>query len=170
MVQISTLPHYGPVPEVRPIGTASVDAVVHVSTLPHRFNFAERVDRFVGIPYDVRHMDCADLVLLVQHELFGREVLLPGKRPRPLRADEQDAAIKAYAAQLAYPVINPVDGDAVLMREIGAAHAGHIGTYFFLNFTPYVLHTTSLLGASVLHRMQDLSATGLAVEGFYRWK
>jgi hypothetical protein len=128
------------------------------------------VDRFVGIPYGVRHMDCADLALLVQRELFRRDVLLAGKRPRPLRGDEQAQAIRAYTAQLADPVIDPCDGDAVLMRELGAATAGHIGTYFFLNFTPYVLHTTALLGASVLHRLQDLSATGLKVEGFYRWK
>lgn len=128
------------------------------------------VDRFIGIPYDARHMDCADLALMVQRELFGREVLLPGKRPRPLRPNEQDAAIAAYSAQLADPVEQPWDGDAVLMREIGAQTAGHIGTYFFLNYTRYVLHTTALLGASVLHRLQDLPATGLKVEGFYRWK
>jgi hypothetical protein len=133
-------------------------------------DFLMDVDRFIGIPYDMRHMDCADLALLVQRELFGREVVLPGKRPRPLRSADQGSVIAAYTAQLADPVINPVDGDAVLMREIGAATAGHIGTYFFLNFTPYVLHTTACLGASVLHRMQDLSATGLTLEGFYRWK
>ena len=128
------------------------------------------VDRFIGIPYDARHMDCADLAILVQRELFGREVLLAGKRPRPMRGDEQAQAIRAYTAQLAYPVINPVDGDAVLMRELGASAAGHIGTHFFIDFTPYVLHTTALLGGSVLHRMRDLSATGLTLEGFYRWK
>ena len=128
------------------------------------------VDRFIGIPYDARHMDCADLAILIQCELFGRDVLLAGKRPRPMRGDEQAQAIRAYTAQLADPVINPRDGDAVLMREAGAQAAGHIGTYFFLNFTPYVLHTTALLGASVLHRMQDLSGTGLTLEGFYRWK
>lgn len=128
------------------------------------------VDRFIGIPYDARHMDCADLVLLVQRELFGRCVHLPGKRPRPLRPAEQDVAIAAYRAQLADHVDSPLDGDAVLMREIGADIAGHIGTYFFINFTPCVLHTTAYLGGSVLHRLQDLSATGLTVEGFYRWK
>lgn len=170
MVRISTLPHYGPAPEVRPIGTAPVDAVVHITTLPHRIDFAERVDRFIGIPYDARHMDCADLALLVQRELFGRDVVIAGKRPRPMRDDAQAQAIRAYTAQLADAVINPADGDAVLMREIGTSQAGHIGTYFFLNFTPYVLHTTALLGASVLHRMQDLSGTGLTLEGFYRWK
>ena len=128
------------------------------------------VDRFIGIPYDARRMDCADLAMLVQRELFGREVLLPGKRPRPLHPDEQDAAIAAYRVQLADPVTAPEDGDVVLMREIGARTAGHIGTYFFCNYTQYVLHTTALLGASVLHTLRDLSGTGLKVEGFYRWK
>lgn len=128
------------------------------------------VDRFVGIPYDARRMDCADLAILVQRELFGREVLLAGKRPRPLHPDEQDAAIAAYRVQLADPVAVPRDGDLVLMREVGSHSAGHIGTYFFLNYMPWVLHTTALLGASVLHPVRDLSGTGLKVEGFYRWK
>lgn len=170
MVHISTLPYHGIIPDVRPIGVAPADAVVHIAPLGLGINLADKVSSFVGIPYDARHMDCADLSLLVQRELFGRDVVLAGKRPRPVRDDEQAQAIRSYAAQLAYSVINPQDGDAVLMREIGAANAGHIGTYFFLNFTPYVLHTTALLGASVLHRMQDLSATGLTLEGFYRWK
>ena len=128
------------------------------------------LDRFTGIPSDARCMDCADLAMLVQRELFGREVLLPGKRPRPLHPDEQDAAIAAYRAQLADPVVTPRDGDLVMMREIGAHTAGHIGTYFFRNYTPCVLHTTALLGFSVLHMLRDLSGTGLKVEGFYRWK
>ena len=128
------------------------------------------VDRFVGIPYDLRRMDCADLAILVQRELFGRTVLLPGKRPRPVREGEQAQAIHAMAAQLADPVAQPQDGDAVLMRDAGQALAGHIGTYFFLNFTPMVLHTSHALGASVLHRAQDLPGYGLRVEGFYRWK
>lgn len=128
------------------------------------------VDRFIGIPYDARHMDCADLALLVQRELFGREVLLAGKRPRPLRDDAQAQAIRAYTQQLADPVINPVDGDAVLMRDAGQPMAGHVGTYFFLNYAPMVLHSSHALGASVLHRVQDLSGYGLQIEGYYRWK
>lgn len=128
------------------------------------------VDRFIGIPYDARHMDCADLALLVQRELFGREVLLAGKRPRPLRDDAQAQAIRAYTQQLADPVINPVDGDAVLMRDAGQPMAGHVGTYFFLNYAPMVLHSSHALGASVLHRVQDLTGYGLQIEGYYRWK
>jgi hypothetical protein len=128
------------------------------------------VDRFVGIPYDLRRMDCADLAILVQRELFGRTVLLPGKRPRPVREGEQAQAIDAMAGQLAAPVGQPQDGDAVLMRDAGQALAGHIGTYFFVNYAPMVLHTSHSLGASVLHRVQDLPGYGLRVEGFYRWK
>lgn len=129
------------------------------------------VTRFIGIPYCPRRMDCADLAMLVQRELFGREVLLAGKRPRPLSAAAQDAAIDAYKDQLAERVAQPQDGDAVLMREPGAERAGHIGTYFFINYAPHVLHTAAWMqGGSTLHRMQDLSAMGLTVEGFYRWK
>lgn len=129
------------------------------------------LDRFIGLPYCPRRMDCADLAMLIQHELFGKEVCLAGKRPRPLQPAEQDAAIDEYRDQLAVPVEQPQDGDAVLMREPGAATAGHIGTYFFINYAPHVLHTAAWMqGGSTLHRLQDLSSLGLTVEGYYRWK
>ncbi|WP_417283854.1 hypothetical protein [Comamonas sp.] len=131
---------------------------------------ALQLDRFVGIPYCPRHMDCADLALLVQRDLFGRQVVLAGKRARPLDLDAQAAAIAGYCSELGRPVTQPQDGDAVLMRDIGADHAGHIGTYVFTNYAPHVLHTSHKLGASVLHRVQDLPGYGLAVEGYFRWK
>lgn len=116
-------------------------------------------------------MDCADLAMLVQREVFGREVVIAGKRPRPLTAADQDAAIAAYCDQLATPVAQPEDGDILLMREIGQTVAGHIGTYFFLNYAPYVLHTAAWMqGGSSLHRLQDIGGFGLTVMGLYRWK
>lgn len=170
MVNISSSPHYGPPPEPMPIGAAPVGSVCIVS-LTHRIDLVDLVHRFIGIPYDVRHMDCADLAMLVQRELFGRRVTLPGKRPRMLGDDAQTHAIHAYTQQLADPVAEPQTGDAVLMREIGAERAGHIGTYFFINHTPYVLHTAAWMQAgSALHRRQDLSGYGLTVEGYHRWK
>lgn len=129
------------------------------------------LDRFIGIPYCPRRMDCADLAMLVQRELFGKTVQLAGKRPRPLLPAEQDAAIDAHKDLLAVRIEQPQDGDAVLMREPGAELAGHIGTFFFINYAPHVLHTTAWMqGGSTLHRLQDLSALGLTVEGYYRWK
>lgn len=128
------------------------------------------LDRYIGIPYSARTMDCADLAILVQREVFFRAVNLPGKRPRPMTPGEQAIAITAYCGRLADPVDTPVDGDAVLMRDAGSMRAGHLGTFFFVNHAPHVLHTSHVLGASVLHRVQDLRALGLAVEGYYRWK
>ncbi|MBH2008266.1 MAG: peptidoglycan endopeptidase [Xanthomonadaceae bacterium] len=129
------------------------------------------IDRFVGIPYCPRRMDCADLAMLVQRELFGREVVIAGRRPRPLNAGDQDAAIAAYCDQLAEPIAQPQDGDIVLMREGGQSMAGHVGTYFFLNYAPCVLHTAAWMqGGSSLHRLQDLGGFGLTVMGYYRWK
>ncbi|KKI15178.1 hypothetical protein [Comamonas thiooxydans] len=131
---------------------------------------AMQLDRFTGIPYCPRHMDCADLALLVQRELFGRQVVLAGKRARPLEVDAQAAAIASYCSELGAAVVFPQDGDAVLMRDFDAEQAGHIGTYVFTNYAPHVLHTSHKLGASVLHRVQDLQGFGLVVEGYYRWK
>ncbi|MDR3005954.1 MAG: hypothetical protein LBV14_17190 [Acidovorax sp.] len=131
----------------------------------------ERIEALVGIPYDPRRMDCADLAMQVQLQVFGRQVLLPGRRPRPLDSAAQAREIAAMSAQLADPVATPQDGDAVLMREVGATHAGHIGTYFFINYTPYVLHVAAWMqGGSTLHRLQELSGLGLTVEGYYGWK
>lgn len=129
-----------------------------------------QLDRFVGIPYCPRHMDCADLALMVQRELFGRTVVLAGKRARPLDLEAQAAAIADYCSELGMAVEQPKDGDAVLMRDFDAEQAGHIGIYVFTNYAPHVLHTSHRLGASVLHRVQDLQGYGLVVEGYYRWK
>ncbi|MDR0215611.1 MAG: hypothetical protein LBJ15_16645 [Comamonas sp.] len=131
----------------------------------------QRIEALVGIPYDPRRMDCADLAMLVQQQVFGRPVQLAGRRPRPLDSAAQAREIAAMSAQLADLMLHPQDGDAVLMREVGAAEAGHIGTYFFINYTPYVLHVAAWMqGGSTLHRLQELSGLGLTVEGYYRWK
>lgn len=132
---------------------------------------ADEIDRFCGVPYCARTMDCADLVVLVQRELFGREVLLPGvKRPRPLHDADQAAEIEARTSALAYRVEAPQDGDLVLMLDSGQTKPGHAGTFFFVAHEPWVLHTSHVLGASRMHRLRDLPGYGLRVEGFYRWK
>lgn len=129
---------------------------------------AADVDPFIGLPYSFRSMDCADLALKVQRELFGKEVHVPGGRPRPAGAD-QPRAIEAWTQQLAHRVEVPQSGDLVLMLDSGETKAGHAGTYFFLAHEPWVLHTSHALGESVMHRLSDLPSFGLRVEGFYRW-
>lgn len=130
---------------------------------------ARDLDRFIGLPYCPRSMDCADLVLLVQSELFGRAVSLPGARPRPLRPDAQGPVLRVHVDQLASQVQEPANGDLVLMLDAGQTVPGHVGTFFFLAHEPWVLHTSHALGGSCLHRASALPSMGLRIEGYYRW-
>jgi len=128
------------------------------------------VNQFVGRPHRADSYDCADLAIDVAREIFSREVVLPAARPRPQGQRGQAVAIQAMADELAFEVAEPVDGDLVLMQSAGQDLPGHIGTYFFLNYQPYVLHTSVSLGYASLHRLSALSMLSLRVVGFYRWK
>lgn len=132
---------------------------------------AQLLAPYLGVPYKARTSDCADFVIQVQKGLFGREVTFPGKRPRPLRPDAQAEALARYTEAAAFKVDSPQDGDSVLMYEVGKSVAGHVGVYFFISYTPYLLHNAEWMpNGSCLHKVQDLSSIGLTVEGYYRWK
>ena len=132
---------------------------------------AQLLAPYLGVPYKVRTSDCADFVIQVQKGLFGREVTFPGKRPRPLRSDEQAEVLARYTEAAAFRVDSPQDGDSVLMYEVGKSVAGHVGVYFFVSYTPYLLHNAEWMpNGSCLHKIQELSGIGLTVEGYYRWK
>lgn len=125
------------------------------------------IEHFVAIPYDEATFDCADLVVLVQRELFGREVRIPSKRPRgPEGAAALGELSRPYGRRREGP---PQDGDFVLMIDHGQRNPGHAGVFFFLAHEGWVLHTSEATGGSVLHRVRDLPDWGLRVEGFYEW-
>lgn len=125
---------------------------------------ADEVERYVGIPYCVDTMDCADFVALVQLELFGREVSLPNGRPRGSRGQ---AALGELSRPFGVPTSTPKDGDFVLMFDRG--RLGHVGTYFHLAHEGHVLHSSSRIGCSVIHRVRDLPEWGARIEGYYTW-
>lgn len=125
------------------------------------------VERFCEIPYCEDSMDCADLVVLVQRELFGREVTLPNGRPRGVRGQAALATMGELSREYGVRTDTPQDGDLVLMRDQG--RLGHAGVYFHLAHEGWVLHTNERNGCSVLHRVRDLPDWGCPVEGFYRW-
>lgn len=130
---------------------------------------ARRLDPYIGRPYCPRTADCRDLVLQVQRELFARTVMLPGRRQRPVGDAAQALALRAAVGDLAIRTQQPRDGDLVLMFDGPQAMPGHVGTWFFLDHEPWVLHTSHELGGVCLHRMRDLCGYGLRVEGVYRW-
>lgn len=122
------------------------------------------VERFVGVAYCEQTQDCADFVVLVQRELFGREVRLPNGRPRGVRGQ---LALGELSRAYAMPTATPVDGDLVLMLDHG--RAGHAGIYFHLAHEGWVLHSNERNGCSVLHRARELPDWGARIEGFYTW-
>ncbi len=91
-----------------------------------------QIERYVGLPYSALTMDCADLVLLVERELFGRTVALPGRRPRPLDPVEQGPMLNAYVRELAVRTELPSAGDLVLMLDHGQTVPGHVDPTFNL--------------------------------------
>ncbi|UYK82319.1 peptidoglycan endopeptidase [Xanthomonas sacchari] len=127
---------------------------------------ARELERFTGIPYDADVYDCADLVIQVQRELFGREVRLPGFRPRGALGQ---ARLGELSRAFARATAQPGDGDLVLMFDKGQTRAGHVGVYVHLDHEGWVLHTTSALGYSWLHRVRELPDYGARIEGYYAW-
>ncbi|WP_140725469.1 C40 family peptidase [Pseudomonas sp. Hp2] len=125
------------------------------------------VGRFTQIPYDEASFDCADLVVMVQRELFGREIELPSQRPRGVQGQAVIGRLsRSYARRREG---SPQDGDLVLMIDHGQRRPGHAGVFFFLAHEGWVLHTNEQNGCSVLHRTRELSGWGLRIEGYYEW-
>jgi hypothetical protein len=122
------------------------------------------IESFVGLPYEADTFDCADLAIDIQDKLFGKTVVLPGRRQR---VNAPAAAINRYAQALAKPIPQEElrDGDVVVIQ----GEPMHIGTIFFISGMAWVLHTTTTLGHSILHRLADLRGYGMRVEGYYQW-
>ncbi|WP_126962552.1 C40 family peptidase [Xanthomonas arboricola] len=127
---------------------------------------ASEIERYLGIPYDNDSYDCADLVVQVQRELFGREVQMPSRRPRGAAGQ---VALGELSRAYAVPTTTPVDGDLVLMFDKGQTRPGHVGLFFHLAHEGWVLHTTHALGSSWLHRVRELPDYGARIEGYYTW-
>jgi hypothetical protein len=123
-----------------------------------------KIESYVGLTYDAETLDCADLAALIQKELFGKVIVLPGKRRRMV-APEQ--TFQRQGADYAHAITKEElrDGDAVIFK----GDTMHIGTVFVLSGVAWVLHCSATIGHSVLHRLSDLSGLGLFVEGYYRW-
>lgn len=119
------------------------------------------VERFVGLPYDADTFDCADLVVLVQRELFGRNVILPNGRPRGARGQ---AALGELSKPYGTRTETPVDGDLAVMLQHG--RPSHAGVYFFLAHEPHVLHVRAERAFSELTPVRNLATP---LEGYYAW-
>lgn len=118
-------------------------------------------DNYLGLPWRADSFNCGDLVLLVQREVFHREVRIEGAHP--VSPTARNAAIGQALAAVS-PTANPADGDGVLIRN---GSMRHVGVYCALP-EPMVLHACSGAGV-VRHRLRDLADLGLRIEGYYAW-
>lgn len=123
--------------------------------------------RYYSLGYDRDTFDCADLVVMVQKELFGREVILPRHNARGTSGQR---AISRRINDYLIRTDNPVDGDVVLMQEIGLSYPGHVGVYFRISGEGCVLHTSSHSRGAIITPVRELSNSSLAFKDYYTWQ
>jgi len=131
---------------------------------------AHWAEAYVGRPYIEGRFDCADLVVEVARERFGRIIRFPAHGAGVREWDAQIAALKDDFARPLGPRETPREGDGVLMRMTGRTRAPghHIGLWCDVAGTPHVLHCLKRIG-SCLHALGALERHGLEMMGVYRW-
>ena len=133
-------------------------------------------ESYIGRPYVEGVHDCADFVVAVMREHFGRELTLPAHGAGTRAWDRQFAALKGvYAVRVAPEARGtmgtPREGDGVLMAAAARRHSlgHHIGIWCAVAGEPYMLHCLKGVG-SILHPIRDLDRRALVLEGVYRWR
>ena len=124
-------------------------------------------ETYVGRPYVEGRHDCADFVIAVLRERFGRNIALPA---HGAGVREWDARIAAHRGAFAAPAETPRDGDGVLMAAAARRRCigHHIGIWCAVGAEAYVLHCLKGTG-SIFHPLRDLGRRALVLEGIYRW-
>ena len=157
-------------------------------------NKSHWAESYIGRSYVEGRHDCADFVVAVMREHFGRELALPAHGAGTRAWDRQIAALKGvYAVHVAPEARGtmgapeargtmgapeargtmgtPREGDGVLMAAAARRHSvgHHIGIWCTVGGEPYVLHCLKGVG-SILHPLRDLDRRALVLEGVYRWR
>ena len=125
-------------------------------------------EAYIGRPWVAGEHDCADFVVAVLREQFGRALDLPAHEESARAWDRQIASLRD---EFAVPTVSPQDGDGVLMHARGARRLRryHLGLWVDANGVASVLHCQEAVG-SILHPIRDLAQRALALEGIYKWK
>lgn len=119
--------------------------------------------KYIGQPY--AQADCAELAVQVRAAEFDHRLVLPTERdPNPFTLS---ALIGHHQGDYAERTASPHEGDAVLMRARGRLN--HVGIYCDIHGQPHVLHALKHTGQTCLHRLHELPAMNLEIEGFYKW-
>ncbi|MBB1603308.1 host specificity factor TipJ family phage tail protein [Variovorax sp. UMC13] len=132
-------------------------------------------ERYVGRAYVEGEFDCASLAVLVQRELFGREIALPAAADRARGRRGQARDIRAFQPTLADPIDAPQTGAAVIFWQHTAQgvpplnRLWHVGTVFVQAGEAWVLHCANEAQGVVLQRLDQMLRHGQHLDGFYAW-
>ena len=115
----------------------------------------------------LRDEDCADFVVRVMCERFGRRIVLPQHASSVRGCDRQIAALSGVAWER---VDQPDEGDLALMRGAGRRRSvgHHLGVWCVVAGAPAVLHRLEL--GVVLHGVAQLAGRGLELAEVCRWR
>lgn len=133
-------------------------------------------ERYVGLPYLEGEFDCGSLAVLVQRELFVREIAAPAASTRSRGRRGQARDLATYQPQLATRVGAPQTGDAVVLwaavpdGEPPLNRQWHLGTVFEQDGEQWVLHCANPVQGVVLQRLHHLVGQGMHLDGFYTWR
>lgn len=119
-------------------------------------------DLWLGRQYQPDAFNCADLVLAVQREHFGRCFDVVGANPTGPLA--QAAAVEAEVWRHVQRVDDPQDGDVAMIRNRGRLR--HIGVYCDIA-DGMVLHAVKRMGV-IRTAVRDLPQIRMNLEGWYR--
>lgn len=120
---------------------------------------------YIGRPYCAQTFDCADLVQLVQRELFGRDLAFPGKR---LGVAGRVVTMRLMQDTLAEPVDQPDTGDVALFT--GGPSDWHLGVVCMLPQGLRVLHNSKIQQGVCLWSPETFIQIGQVFKGFLRCK
>lgn len=129
---------------------------------------AHWAETYIGRQYADNGADCAALACDVWREVFGHALPAGAATVRADSRLQRCRQIDQAIAEMLTPTEAPREGDVVLMKSAGRLE--HVGVYVEINGERWVLHALRNAGHVVLHRLRDLPAQGLAVEGFYQWR
>ena len=133
-------------------------------------------ERFIGLEYVDGQFDCADLVVVVQRELFGRNLPAPASADRARGVRGQARDLRAALATYVRPVDVPATGCAVLLWETtphGAPPLNrrwHLGTVFMHLGQPWVLHCANESEGTRLQPLDAITGSAMHFESFLAWR
>ena len=121
-------------------------------------------EKYVGRKFKDREYDCGHLAIDVLNNEFGKDLEIVARTYNNMI--ERNGQLEAEVERKTIRVTQPEEGDVVLMSSRGSLV--HIGVYFELNGTPYVIHAVSNVGSVIVTPIAELRMLALPVEGYYR--